>query len=46
MDLFNNRIGREIGRDLTGKGITDDAKYAEEVKKQMGRLMKSPGAKK
>jgi len=46
MDLWNNRIGREIGKELSEKGAQDNSAYAEEVKKQMGRLMKSPGEKK
>jgi len=38
MDLWNNAIGREIGKRLAGAGIEDDAVYAREVLNNKGRL--------
>jgi len=31
MDLWNNHIGRQIGRQLKEKGITDDELYIKEI---------------
>ncbi|MDI6756747.1 MAG: hypothetical protein QME32_01850 [Endomicrobiia bacterium] len=42
MDLWNNHIGREIGRELSKNGITNDDSYAKETLNTMDKLMHKP----
>ncbi len=42
MDLWNNRIGRDIGNRLKEEGIMDDDSYADEILKYIDQLMHKP----
>jgi hypothetical protein len=38
MDLWNNEVGRQIGKRLIGAGVKNDAAYAQEVQNNKSRL--------
>ncbi|MDI6757979.1 MAG: hypothetical protein QME32_08185 [Endomicrobiia bacterium] len=42
MDLWNNEVGRELGRKLKERGVEDDDSYAEEIFNQIDKLIHEP----
>ena len=39
MDLWNNKIGRDIGNRLKEEGIMDDDSYVDEILKNKDKLV-------